>query len=152
MEGGGSPLQNLIVQGKTQTKISAIRIEKGIDTGPVYLKRDLNLSGTAREIFIRAANVIEEMISDIIDQDPKPKVQEGPITTFKRRRPQDGNIAELKNIEQIFDFIRMLDCEGYPNAFMENKNFKFEFSRAALHSSSEIIADVRIIKKINTED
>ena len=41
----------------------------------------------------------------------------------------------------------MLDCEGYPNAFIENKNFRFEFTRASLKSEKEIIADVRIIKK-----
>jgi methionyl-tRNA formyltransferase len=41
----------------------------------------------------------------------------------------------------------MLDCEGYPAAFIENEHFRFEFTRASLKSEKEIIADVRIIKK-----
>jgi len=41
----------------------------------------------------------------------------------------------------------MLDAEGYPKAFFENENFRFEFSRASLKSNNTIIADVRISKK-----
>ena len=44
---GGSPLQNLIVRGIKETKISAIRVEEEIDSGPVYLKEYLSLSGSA---------------------------------------------------------------------------------------------------------
>ena len=44
---GGRPLQNLIVRGHKETKISALRVEAGIDTGDIYLKRDLSLAGTA---------------------------------------------------------------------------------------------------------
>ena len=38
---GGSPLQNLILSGKTDTKISALKVDNGIDTGDVFLKKDL---------------------------------------------------------------------------------------------------------------
>ena len=144
---GGSPLQNLIVRGISNTKISAIRVEEGIDTGPIYLKEDLLLFGTAREIFFRAAKVIEGMIGDIIKKDPVPQSQEGEVTSFKRRKPEQSDIARLDDIGSVYDHIRMLDCEGYPRAYIENKNFRFEFSRAALQSDKEVFADVRIIKK-----
>jgi len=42
---GGSPLQNLIVRGFTHTKLSALRVEKGLDTGDIYLKEDLEQYG-----------------------------------------------------------------------------------------------------------
>ena len=51
---GGSPLQNLIVRGHKDTKISAIKVVRELDAGPVYLKKDLDLSGTAEDIFYRA--------------------------------------------------------------------------------------------------
>jgi len=41
----------------------------------------------------------------------------------------------------------MLDAKGYPNAFIENEYFKFEFSKASINSSGEIQSEVRIIKK-----
>lgn len=144
---GGSPLQNLIVRGKKETKISALKVEEGLDSGPIYLKKSLDLFGTAKEIFLRSADIIEEMISEIIIDDLKPFVQEGEVVKFKRRKPGDGNIAGLDSIEKVYDFIRMLDCEGYPRSFLENDHFKFEFSRASLESREEIVATVRIKKK-----
>lgn len=144
---GGSPLQNLIVRGFKDTKISAIRVEKGIDTGPVYLKKKLSLHGTAEEIFIRSVEVIKDMIIEIVKHQIEPEAQIGEVILFKRRKPDDGNISLCENIEQVYDFIRMLDCEGYPNAFIETDKFRLEFSRASLKSGKTLIADVRIIKK-----
>jgi methionyl-tRNA formyltransferase len=62
---GGSPLQNLIIRGHKVTKLSAIKVDEGIDTGGVYLKRSLSLTGTAKEIFLSAIPIIENMILNI---------------------------------------------------------------------------------------
>ncbi|MCB0629662.1 MAG: formyltransferase family protein [Saprospiraceae bacterium] len=144
---GGSPLQNLIVRGHEETKISALRVSEGLDTGLIYLKSPLSLHGTAEEIFIRSTAIIKKMISQIIENTPLPQNQRGEVVLFKRRKPEDGNIAGLRSIDEIYDFIRMLDCEGYPPAFIETEHFKLEFSRASLKSDKSIIADVRIISK-----
>jgi methionyl-tRNA formyltransferase len=144
---GGSPLQNLIVRGHDKTKISAIRVSRGIDTGPVYLKGDLDLAGTVEEVFIRAAVIIEQMIPKIITDNPDPLEQEGEVVEFRRRKPDEGNIAALTQLNEVYDFIRMLDGEGYPPAFVEIGNFKIEFSRATLKGDQSILADVRITKR-----
>jgi methionyl-tRNA formyltransferase len=144
---GGSPLQNLIVSGLTETKISAIKVEEGLDTGDVYLKRPVSLHGTAEEIFIRMATLIKGMIEEVIANNTQPVPQQGEPTVFKRRKPEDSNVAHLETIEQLYDYIRMLDCEGYPNAFAEMGNFRLEFTRASVKGDESIIADVRITKK-----
>jgi methionyl-tRNA formyltransferase len=144
---GGSPLQNLIVRGFTETKISAIRAGKGIDTGDIYLKESLCLHGSAEEIFIRASGIIGPMIRRIINEDLQPYPQEGPVTIFKRRKPEDSDIGPLETIEQLYDYIRMLDCEGYPHAYAEIGNFRIEFSKAVVKADESIIANVRIITK-----
>lgn len=144
---GGSPLQNLIVRGFKSTMITAIKVEEGLDTGDIYLKKELSLLGTAEEIFLRATDTIGEMISEIITQNIKPVPQVGESDVFKRRKPEDGDISQLKSIEEVYNYIRMLDAEGYPNAFLETEFFKFEFSRASLKSGEKLIADVRITKK-----
>lgn len=144
---GGSPLQNLIVRGFEQTKVSAIRVEKGLDAGKIYLKKDLSLHGTAEEIFMRASTIIEQMIVEIIMQNVKPVSQEGEAVTFARRKPHEGNIASLDSIKQVYDYIRMLDAEGYPRAFIEVGNLRFEFSRASIKNDQSILADVRIFLK-----
>lgn len=144
---GGSPLQNLIVRGHKETMISAIQVEAGLDTGDVYMKMPLILSGTAQEIFIRATDVIQNMIEKIISDDPQPIAQTGEITEFKRRKKSDGDIKSLDTIDQVYDYIRMLDCEGYPPAFLETENFKFEFKKVTMNPDKSINADVRIVQK-----
>jgi len=130
---GGSPLQNLIIRGFKETKISAIKADKEIDSGPVYLKRDLSLEGTANEIFKRTAKIIfNEMIPYIIKNEPQPIIQKGKIVMFKRRKPEESNIAKLDEINKVYDYIRMLDVEGYPSAFIETDTLKIKFSNAKL--------------------
>lgn len=145
---GGSPLQNLIVRGYKETKLSAIRCVKALDAGPIYMKRPLSLSGTAEEVLLRAAKVTEEMIECIILEQPIPVEQAGEPTEFRRRLPKDGDLAGLAQLEKIYDFIRMLDADGYPSAFIENNDFRFEFSGATLNAE-DIVAKVKITRRIS---
>jgi methionyl-tRNA formyltransferase len=144
---GGSPLQNLIVNGYESTKISALKVGEGIDTGDIYLKRPLSLSGTAEEIFVRASAIIEDMILEIINSKTAPEAQTGDVTVFRRRTPEESDISGLTDLKKVYDFIRMLDAEGYPNAYAEIGNFRFEFSSASFTGNNSILANVRITKK-----
>lgn len=143
---GGSPLQNLIARGIYETKISALKCQAGLDSGPVYMKRPLYLYGAAEEIYLRAAKIITEMIVSIVKDKPIPVEQKGDVVCFARRKPAEGNIADLAELGQIYDYIRMLDAAGYPRAFLETEHFRFEFERASL-KHGYITADVKIIPK-----
>lgn len=148
---GGSPLQNLIVRGIENTKISALKVDGGLDTGPIYLKKDLNLYGSAEEIYLRASNLIfDEMIPEIINNEILPKEQKGEVVEFKRRKPYQSEIKKDFSLSKIYDYIRMLDVEGYPDAFIEYGDLKLEFSRAKL-TADGIVADVKI-KRLNEDD
>lgn len=133
---GGSPLQNLIQRGHTETKLTALRCVQEIDAGPVYLKRPLCLEGSASEIFLRAASEIEAMIETIIEDEPEPQPQEGEPVVFRRRRPEESDLAEasVQDLNDFFDFIRMLDAEGYPRAFLDVHGHRMEFSRVQMES------------------
>jgi methionyl-tRNA formyltransferase len=144
---GGSPLQNLIERGHTETKISAIRVEKVVDAGPIYLKRSLSLEGTAQEIFLRSVDIIFEMIVHMHSHLEKPVPQSGDPVVFKRRTPEQSNLTDIKDVQKLYDHIRMLDCDGYPQAFLETEHFRFEFSKAAIIDQQTLSADVRITKK-----
>ena len=143
---GGSPLQNLIMRGFNETKISALRVEEGLDTGPIYLKKVISLDGTAYDIFRRAARIIMEMIVEILNQNPIPKPQEGEVVEFKRRTPEQSDIKEFEDIEKLFNQIRMLDAPGYPQAFLNLNSLKMEFFNAKMEAD-EIVANVRVTKK-----
>lgn len=149
---GGSPLQNLIVRGHKTTMVSALKVTRGLDAGPVYLKKPLDLGGTASEIFERADVVIHEMILEILEKEPLPLPQEGEIVVFERRKPEQSNISGLENIGEIYDYIRMLDAEGYPNAFLETEHFKIEFTNAKPIATKSLTAHVNIIPKQKDHD
>lgn len=140
---GGSPLQNLIASGHADTVISALRCEREVDAGPVYLKRPLPLHGSAEEIFLRADRIIEEMILEIVRSEPEPLAQEGEVVTFKRRRPEDGRLDGVADLRGWYDLIRMLDAEGYPRAFLDVGGVRLEFSRVSQRVDG-LVADVTI--------
>lgn len=121
---GGSPLQNLIIRGHGETQISAIRCVEEMDAGDVYLKKPLSLSGSAKEIFARASEVIYEMILEIIFDEPEPQPQSGLVTIFKRRKPEESEIPPNQSIQRLYDFVRMLDAPGYPLAQITSRGYK----------------------------
>jgi len=128
---GGSPLQNLIIREVYDTKVSALKVDDGLDTGDIYLKEDFNISkGSAQENFTKLSNIIfDKMIPKFLSSDLIAKKQVGDIVNFRRRTPKQSDINTLKNksINKLYDFIRMLDAEGYPKAFQELENLKFVY-------------------------
>ena len=144
---GGTPLQNLIMRGHKKTKISAIQVNKGIDTGKIYIKESLDLNGSADEIYKKASEIIfKKMIPYIIKNNPTPFKQKGKIVNFKRRTPKQSKILNNMNLNKVFDLIRMLDAENYPRAFLETKKIKFDFSQAK-KKNNKIIAKAEIYEK-----
>ena len=148
---GGSPLQNLIAKGIYETKISAIKVMEEFDAGPIYLQRNLCLHGSAEEIFIGASDITFDMIKYIVENEPVPVEQEGEPVAFRRRTPEQSRIPDIPDLNKVFDWIRMLDAEGYPKSFIETENLRLEFSRANL-KSGYILADVRITLRTNQNE
>jgi methionyl-tRNA formyltransferase len=140
---GGSPLQNLIARGHRETKLTALRMTGDFDAGPVYLKERLSLQGSAEETYLRAARISAEMIKRLVREEPDAKTQQGEVVNFKRRKPEDSRIERQSSLEELHDFIRMLDADGYPHAFLEYGKFRLEFNRSALYDG-RVVADVRI--------
>lgn len=144
---GGSPLQNLLTRGIYQTKISAIRATGGLDAGPVYLKRPLDLSmASAQQLYEKAAQIVFRMIHQILLKQPKPKPQRGDATFFQRRTPEQSRIPPNLSSHKLYDFIRMLDAEGYPPAFTELGGHRLELRNATIRNGS-IRANVVIKSK-----
>ena len=134
---GGSPLQNMIIRGFKKTKICALKIEKKLDSGPIYLKESFNMNGRGEDIMFKMNKVILKMIKEITRKKIKPKKQTGKIKIFKRRKPEESKIKFNQSINKIYDLIRMLDIEGYPTAFFEDKKYNITFANA-VKSGNEI--------------
>ena len=59
---GGSPIQNLIRSGITDTTVTLFRLNEDIDGGEVLLHRPISLYGSLEEILMRISEEIMEMI------------------------------------------------------------------------------------------
>ena len=135
---GGSPLQNLLIRGIYNTKITALKCTNVLDGGDIYLKRDFDISyGSAADIYKRAGEVISDMIDEMMHNDIILKPQKGNVVEFKRRRAEQSDISKLdfdtcSKINKAYDFIRMLDAPGYPKAFLRLNGLIFEISAAKL--------------------
>ncbi len=127
---GGSPLQNLIERGHAETRLTALRMEQGLDTGPVYMKRPLSLTGSAREIFQRTARQVLDMMELIVREEPTPVPQQGPATEFKRRKPEQSLVPPNSDLTALYDHIRMLDADDYPHAFVDHGHWRIHFTNA----------------------
>jgi len=131
---GGSPLQNLIINKVYSTKISAIRVEEKLDAGKVYMKEELFIGlGIAEEIFQELSEkIFFKMMPYILENDPVPEVQKGKVVKFRRRRSEQSDIStqNISDLDSLYDFIRMLDAEGYPKAYLRIGKLKILFSEA----------------------
>ena len=52
----------------------------------------------------------------------------------------------MDSLAEIFDYIRMLDADTYPPAFLDMNNLHIEFTRASL-KDGHILADAKIFIK-----
>ncbi len=129
---GGTPLQNLIIGGHKETKLTAFRMTRDFDAGPIYMKANMGLEGNAEEIYLRVSYLAAEMIKRIVRDTPRPEPQKGEVVVFRRRKPEESEISDLETLPELFDFIRMLDAEGYPRAFLVRNRFRYEFHNASL--------------------
>lgn len=142
---GGSPIQNMILKKFKKSPVCAIKMTNKIDSGPIYLKKMISLSGDLEDIFIRISFAIVQMIKIIIKKRIAPKKQSGEVFNFKRIKKKQSEIKIERNINEIFDKIRMLSAEEYPNAYIKKKNFKIFFTKP-IKKNNTISCNAKILK------
>ena len=111
-----------------------------------YPIKAIGTLGSAEEIFLRADELIEKMIEQIVLETPKAFPQQGEPVLFKRRTPAESNLSLCPEgeLSAWYDQIRMLDAAGYPYAFLEIHGMRLEFRRVSKRSDG-LHADVKIV-------
>ena len=148
---GGSPVQNMIVRGRKISTVCAIKLESKLDSGPIYLKKNFKLDGRAEIIFGKIYKIILSMIVTLIKKVPKPKKQLGKIYYFNRRKPEESNIGNLKSLNKVYDYIRMLDTDvkNFPLAFVSTSNLFIQFKYAKKEKNVVVAKALITINKLN---
>lgn len=146
---GGSPIQNQILNNINNTRVNIIEISKPIDSGKIYCSSPITLQGSITDIWLTIADTSKDLIRKCVSENLIPLPQQGAPEVYKRKKDNKLNFDSKKDILHIYDQIRILDSEEYPNAYIVIGGFKLEFSRAKLKNKT-IISDVKI-KNIKVE-
>ncbi len=145
---GGSPIQHQILLGTKKTKLTAFKVSNKLDAGPICLKKNLSLKGSAKEIFTRMELTSIKMINKISKTKKlKFNKQLGRPTFFKRRKNSESRIKfdRFNSVKKLYDFLRMLDAPDYPKAFIELNKFRFTFQNIKMNK--KVISAFVEIKK-----
>jgi methionyl-tRNA formyltransferase len=127
---GGSPIQNQIINGETESAVTFFKMTEKIDAGPIILSSPLSLQGNLSDIFNRIQDSCVEHIPRIIDNFFKKTLSLKPqdsakATYFKRRTPAQSEI-KIEDFNEFpasyfYNKTRMLQ-DPYPNAYIKCKD------------------------------
>ena len=133
---GGSPIQNLILEGFESTPVCALEMTSSLDAGPIYSKVDVSLQGSLSKIFERINVATNNLIFELVDNNLVPREQQGKPHIFTRLTESNNEIPKELSLKQFYDRVRMLDHKDYPNAFIFHGKMKIEFFSAECQEDS----------------
>jgi len=125
---GASPIQHAIWKGDPETGICLMKMEEGLDTGPVYTRRScpITMGITAAELHDNLARMGAEMIVPLLDQIagsglPEAEAQDDAEASYAPLlNRQHGRIDWNETAEQIDRQIRALN--PWPGTWTETED------------------------------
>lgn len=112
---GAAPIERAILAGDTETGVTIMRMEEGLDTGPILLMEGMPITPDATAASMRAelsvlgAKLIVEALDKIEMLTPRPQQGEG-ATYAKKIARAEGQINWRKPAAAIERQVRALDC------------------------------------------
>jgi methionyl-tRNA formyltransferase len=119
---GAAPIQWAIAQGETVTGVTTMRIDAGLDTGPILLQRELPIAAqdTAETIAPRLAAIGAELMIETLrglqagSVQPRPQDDEG-ATLAPLLKKEDGQIDFQRSATETWN--RLRGFQPWPGAF-----------------------------------
>ena len=121
---GWSPLTWQILEGKAQIPATLLEAADAVDSGPIYLQRDMFFTGRELidELRTTQAQATFALCRDFVTHYPvvaaHGKPQRGAPSYYPRRRSVDSRLDPSKTMQEQFNLLRVVDNERYP-AFFE---------------------------------
>ncbi len=119
---GAAPIQWAIVNGETRTGVTTMRIDAGLDTGPMLEKTEIEIGPdeTAPELSKRLAEAGAELIVSTLRKldrgEVQPQPQDPSLATHARPlKKEDGSVDWNLSAQAIYNRIRGL--EPWPGAY-----------------------------------
>ena len=110
---GASPVQSALLEGATRTGISIIALDEGMDTGPVYAERsvDIDPAEDAGSLGERLAELGAAVLVEVLDAiaagtaDPQPQSEHG-VSVAQKFTTQDRAIIWNEPADRIVNRVR----------------------------------------------
>lgn len=133
---GASPIESAILLGEKKTGISYMRMNKGLDTGDVYRKIEVDISeietfDTLNEKLLNVTNESINAILQDVSEGLEPIPQEGESSYAKKILKDDTIIDFKKNAVDVKNMINSLSTHIGAVAFIESKRYKFFNARTS---------------------
>ncbi|MBI5241285.1 MAG: methionyl-tRNA formyltransferase [Elusimicrobia bacterium] len=120
---GAAPVQWSLVRGETRTGVTVFWIEAGLDTGPVFLQRGLEVGPDedAGSLFARQTALGLEALGEALDEAAAGRIrrepQAGEPSLAPRLRKEDGRLSLARPARELHNLVRGLRL--WPTAYLE---------------------------------
>jgi methionyl-tRNA formyltransferase len=140
---GAACIQAAILNNDQKTGVTIIKMDKGLDTGPILAQKTINIeltdiAGTLyKKLSFLAADLLIPTLRQYIDGKIKPEPQNEKQASFVRKlNKEDGHIDWSKSAKEIERFIRAMT--PWPSAFSKIRNEKLEMKNYILFKILEV--------------
>lgn len=134
---GASPIQNAILAGEKETGVTLMKIDQGLDTGPIISQKKLeirpddNFKTLHDKLSLRGADLIKETLLDYLEGRLSPTPQDNTkATTTETIKKEDGRIDWSKPAVKIERHIRAFN--PWPGAFCFYNQKRLKIIEASL--------------------
>jgi methionyl-tRNA formyltransferase len=149
---GSSAINWAVIQGDTRTGLTILWVDKGIDTGPILLQKEVDIApddttGSLyfNRLFPLGVDAVVEAV-DLIKSGKAPQIpQEDVLASYEP--PCDEKFAGIdwsKPAREVYNLIR--GCDPQPGAYSTLKGEKVKFYSAALNEDVEKTPPGQIIR------
>ncbi|MEM1398783.1 MAG: methionyl-tRNA formyltransferase [Pseudomonadota bacterium] len=120
---GGSPLQWQMINGEAEAGISVIRMDSGIDTGPLLAEASISIDRDATIADLQSvadgqfADLVAQCVAGLSDDSLVERPQSGQGNYWHQRNDADGRVEFARlSAKQVYDLVRAI-TRPYPGAF-----------------------------------
>jgi methionyl-tRNA formyltransferase len=110
---GAAPVERAILAGDHETGVCLMKVEEGLDTGPVYAVRtvplddDITLDALRSELVTLASALVVEVLADGVAGLPDPVPQEGEVTLADKISKEDLHLDWTKRAVDLKRVVRL---------------------------------------------
>lgn len=134
---GAAPIQHCMLAGERVTGVTTMRMDEGLDTGPMLLARQLTIGDdeTAPELSGRLAALTAELLVETLATMPEPRPQDHERATHARMLDKDdGRMSWVRGAWELHCQVRAL--QPWPGTFCSFRDAPFKVKRTRMVDGS----------------